>query len=65
MRLGDSVTLSILLFGGLWAVCGLIAMAIVKNKGGGGCGGFALGFLLGPIGVIVALLMPYKPAGEG
>jgi len=30
---------------------------ILSNKGRSGCGGFALGFLLGPIGLLIALVM--------
>ena len=41
----------------IWAVCGLIAGAIASGKGRSGCGGFAIGFLLGPLGIIWALVM--------
>ena len=41
----------------IWVVCGIIAAAIAGGKGRSGCGGFAIGFLLGPLGIIWALLM--------
>lgn len=39
-----------------WIVCGVIAGMIGSNKGSG-CAGFALGLLLGPLGIIIALIM--------
>jgi hypothetical protein len=41
----------------LWVICGAIGGTILSNKGRSGCGGFALGFLLGPFGIIIALVM--------
>ena len=41
----------------IWVVCGLIAGSIASGKGRSGCGGFAIGFLLGPLGIIWALVM--------
>ena len=41
----------------IWVVCGIIAAAIAGGKGRSGCGGFAIGFLLGPLGIIWALVM--------
>ena len=41
----------------IWLLFGVAAAAIMGNKGRSGCGGFALGFLLGPIGIVIALLM--------
>ena len=41
----------------LWCVCGVIAAMIASRKGRSGCGGFALGFLLGPLGIVWALVM--------
>ena len=41
----------------LWVAFGIIAGVIASNKGRSGCGGFAIGFLLGPFGIIWALLM--------
>ena len=39
-----------------WLLCGVVAGMIGSNKGAG-CSGFALGILLGPIGILIALLM--------
>jgi len=39
----------------LWALFGLLAAYIASNRGGGGCGWFLVGVLLGPIGVVMAL----------
>jgi len=36
---------------------GVASAVVMQNKGRSGCGGFALGFLLGPIGLIIALVM--------
>ena len=41
----------------IWLLFGLAAAAVMSNKGRSGCGGFALGFLLGPIGLIIALVL--------
>ena len=41
----------------LWIACGIAGGIILSNKGRSGCGGFALGFLLGPIGVVITLVM--------
>jgi hypothetical protein len=41
----------------LWLLCGIAGGIILSNKGRSGCGGFALGFLLGPIGLVIALVM--------
>ena len=40
----------------IWALFGVAGGIIMSNKGRSGCGGFALGFLLGPIGLIIALV---------
>jgi hypothetical protein len=45
----------VLLF--IWLAFGAAGGMIMSNKGRSGCGGFALGFLLGPIGLIIALVM--------
>ena len=58
---GIGFTSVVVFFVVLWLACGLIARRIVRSRGGSGAGGFLLGFLVGPVGVIVALLMPYKP----
>lgn len=41
----------------VWVLFGLAGGMILSNKGRSGCGGFALGFLLGPIGLLIALVM--------
>lgn len=41
----------------IWILCGVAGGMILANKGRSGCGGFALGFLLGPFGLVIALVM--------
>ena len=41
----------------IWLAFGFGTMAVMQNKGRDGCGGFALGFLLGPFGLIIALCL--------
>jgi len=41
----------------IWFGFGVAGGMIMSNKGRSGCGGFALGFFLGPIGLIIALVM--------
>ena len=41
----------------IWFLFGIAGGVVMANKGRSGCGGFALGFLLGPIGLIIALVM--------
>jgi predicted amidophosphoribosyltransferase len=40
----------------LWIVCGFIAGAIAQNKGQSVSAALVLGFLLGPIGIIIVVL---------
>lgn len=40
-----------------WVLCGIAAGIALANKGRSGCGGFLLGLLLGPIGLVIALVM--------
>ena len=42
----------------IWILCGVISAVVASNKGRSGCGWFALGILLGPLGLILALVMP-------
>lgn len=42
----------------IWLFFGIASAVIMSNKGRSGCGGFALGFLLGPFGLIIALVLP-------
>lgn len=46
--------LTLLLIG--WLICGLAAALVMRNKARSGCGGFAIGFLLRPLGLILALV---------
>jgi len=48
----------------IWFCCGIIASMIAKNKGNDGCGGFILGLILGPIGIIIALAMGTNEEGQ-
>ena len=41
----------------VWFICGIISANICRNKSQSGCAGFALGFILGPLGIIIALVM--------
>lgn len=41
-----------------WAFCGLIAGVIASNKGRPGAGWLLLGILLGPFGILLALVVP-------
>ena len=43
-------------------VCGLGGMVLMERKGHGGIG-FLLGFLLGPLGIVVVWLLPRKEKG--
>ena len=44
-----------------WLLVGLISAIIAARKGHSGCGWFGLGILLGPFGLIMALLAPKNP----
>lgn len=41
----------------VWCLFGIAGGIVLGNKGRSGCGGFLLGFLLGPIGLVIALVM--------
>jgi hypothetical protein len=43
-------------FIGFWLLCGIVAAMIGRRKGAG-CVGFVVGLILGPIGIIIALVM--------
>ena len=49
--------MEILIFFIVWLAFGVVGGILMSNKGRSGCGGFALGFLLGPIGLLIALVM--------
>lgn len=38
----------------IWIGLGIVGAMIASGKGNSGCGGFALGVLLGPIGLLIA-----------
>ena len=46
----------------IWLACGVVGAMIMSGRGRSSCGGFALGILLGPIGLIIALLI--RPSEE-
>lgn len=42
----------------VWFLFGIVSAVVASNKGRSGCGWFALGVLLGPFGLIFALVVP-------
>jgi len=42
----------------IWVVCAVASSAIAGSKGNSGCAAFILGFLLGPLGLLIVVLMP-------
>ena len=42
----------------IWLLSGIVSAMVANNKGLSGCAWFVLGFLLGPLGLILALLVP-------
>lgn len=56
--------MELLIFLGLWFVCGIVSAVISGNRGGSagvGCLWFMLGIVLGPLGVLLAAVA----AGSG
>ena len=49
----------------IWIVCGLGAGMIASSRGRGGCAWFIVGFLLGPIGLGAAFLIPNDGQSPG
>jgi hypothetical protein len=49
---------------GVWLVCGLIASGIGTSKGLAGGGWFFAGLLLGPLGVVFAMMASRTPQVE-
>lgn len=51
--------MELLLVGGVffWVLFGIISALIASGRGRSGCGGFALGVLLGPFGLLIALFL--------
>ncbi|MDE0229985.1 MAG: hypothetical protein OXJ62_14130 [Spirochaetaceae bacterium] len=45
----------------LWLLFGVIVGAVNKRKTGGRVCGCVLGWCLGPIGLLLSLVMPYRP----
>jgi membrane protease subunit (stomatin/prohibitin family) len=45
-----------------WFLCGVAAGINLSGKGRSGFGGFLLGALLGPVGLVIALVMPRNEA---
>lgn len=45
-----------------WVLCGVICAVVANNKGRSGCGWFILGFILGPIGLILSLVISKNEA---
>jgi hypothetical protein len=41
-----------------WFVCGLVASTMFESRGHSGCSGFLLGFLFGPLGIVIAAVTP-------
>lgn len=41
----------------MWILFGIITSVIAKGKGRDGCGWFFIGILLGPLGIILALVV--------
>ena len=41
----------------IWLGSGIASAVVANNKGRGGCGWFLIGFLLGPIGLIISLVV--------
>lgn len=39
----------------IWLACGLIS-AMIGSKKGAGCSGFIIGIILGPLGIVAALI---------
>jgi hypothetical protein len=46
----------------LWVMLGIISTVVAVQKGKSGCLWFGLGFLLGPLGLVLALLIPKNEA---
>lgn len=44
-------------FVAFWLACGLVGGIIASSKGGSAVAGFLVAFILGPLGIIVALFM--------
>jgi hypothetical protein len=48
----------------IWLICGFVGAAIAESRGHG-CAGLIMGFLFGPLGILIALAMPPNYKGMG
>jgi hypothetical protein len=48
----------------IWLLFGIVTAVVMNNKGRSSCAGFALGFLLGPFGLIIALVLSGNRAAQ-
>jgi hypothetical protein len=48
----------------IWILFGIAAVIVASQKNRSGCAWFALGFLLGPFGLLFALLLPSLPSSS-
>ena len=48
----------------IWIMCGIIGAVIGTNKGQSGCGWFMVCALIGPFGIILALVTPEDRKGK-
>lgn len=55
--------LFVLIFLAIWIGCGVATAVIARNKGRNGCIWFAIGIVLGAIGLIIALIVPRSKNG--
>ncbi len=46
----------------IWLLSGVFSAVVATNKGRSGCGWFTLGFLLGPVGLILSLAVSRNQA---
>jgi len=47
----------------IWALIGIASAVAITNRGHNALDGFVLGFLLGPIGLVIALVIPPDEQG--
>ena len=55
--------LFVLIFLAIWIGCGVATAVIARNKGRNGCIWFAIGIILPPIGLVIALIVPRAKNG--
>lgn len=53
-----------IIFLAFWVICGIISANIFDNKHRSGCAGFFVGVMLGPIGVIIAIVISDNVEGK-